>query len=342
MSGTPWDLPRLDLEEIVERLSTDLDKWSDASILVTGGSGFVGSWLVASLIWAAQRLKLGLTLQILSRKPWLIPLEESRSLRLVQGDVLDLPPLARSDVIVHGAAVSSAAVGDGSDQPLQMAATIIDGTRALLEVAAGSKARFLYISSGAVYGRQSVPVLSESDSLGPDPLDPNSAYGGAKRLAETWCAATTKDGQVEAVIARPFSFLGPRLPLDQHFAAGNFVADLIAGRPIRVTGDGTSVRSYLYAGELAEWLLTILSRGTAGRAYNVGSPEAVTIGDLATRVSRLSDPPLQVEVNGSTTGDTPHRYVPDVRLAANELGLQQRISLDEGLIRWRDWLFAGH
>ncbi len=338
MSGTPWGLPRSDLEEIVERLASDLDRWSEASILVTGGSGFIGSWLVASLIWANRRLKLGLRLQILSRRPSLIPLDESSSLRLVQGDVLDLPPLVAPDVIVHGAAVSNAPLGDGSNRPLKMAATIVDGTRGLLELAAASKARFLYISSGAVYGRQIVPSASEDDSTAPDPLDPNSAYGGAKRLAETWCAASTKDGQVEAVIARPFSFVGPRLPLDQHFAAGNFLADLMAGRPIQVTGDGRAIRSYLYAGELAEWLLVILSRGTAGRAYNVGSSEAVTIVDVAHRISRLSDPALQVEVNGSAADGAAHRYVPDVTLAAKELGLQQRIALDEALIRWRNWL----
>jgi dTDP-glucose 4,6-dehydratase len=183
--------------------------------------------------------------------------------------------------------------------------------------------------------------VGESDTAGPDPLDPDSAYGGAKRLAETWCASTTKDGQVEAVIARPFSFVGPRLPLDQHFAAGNFLADLLAGRSIRVMGDGRAIRSYLYAGELAEWLLTILSRGIAGRAYNVGSSDAVTIADVAHRISRLSDPALQVEVNGSATAGAPHRYVPDVTLAAKELGLQQRIPLDEALVRWRDWLALG-
>lgn len=338
MTDTPWGLPASALNGVVDHSASDLEQWRQARILVTGGTGFVGSWFVASLLWADQKLKLGLRLQLLTRTPSIVPLTPSDCLQVVEGDILQLPHLEPFDILIHGAAVSSAANGDGGDHPLRMASTIIDGTRAVLERAQTTHARVLFLSSGAVYGRQSVDSVAEDTRLAPDPLDPVSAYGEAKRLAETWCANMTRDREISAVIARLFSFVGPRLPLDQHFAVGNFLADVRANRPIRVMSDGRAVRSYLYASDLAEWLLAILSRGTPGQAYNVGSPEAVTIRDLAQRTAQLAKPALSVQILGSPGEGPPDRYLPDVSLAKTQLGLSARVGLNEGLRRSLDWL----
>ena len=94
-------------------------------------------------------------------------------------------------------------------------------------------------------------------------MDPRSAYAEAKRLAETMFAAATESGDVEAVVARLFAFIGPRIPLDAHFAAGNFLRDALAGRPVEVHGDGQPRRSYLYAGDLPEWCWALLAAADA-------------------------------------------------------------------------------
>jgi len=146
---------------------------------------------------------------------------------------------------------------------------------------AGTK-RMLFVSSGAVYGKQpaTVPHVPETYAGSPDPLAPGNAYAEGKRAGEFLCAAFAAANDLEIPIARPFAFLGPGLPLERHFAAGNFLADALAGRPLAVNGDGTPYRSYMYPTDLTAWLLTILAKGQSGRAYNVGSDEAVTIGEL--------------------------------------------------------------
>lgn len=337
----PWDLPAADIEDALARSGPDLESWRDARFLVTGGTGFLGSWITATLLEANLQLGLGLRIELLTRKPADVPSMPDHDLSILAGDVRSLPRIGHVDLIVHGAASSSAAFGRGDGDPYQMASTIVDGTRAVLDVARRSGSSMLFLSSGAVYGRQTSPAVVEEHSGGPDSMDPRSAYAESKRLAETLCAAVTSNGQAKIVVGRLFSFVGPRLPLDAHFAAGNFLSDALAGRPVRVAGDGRTVRSYLYAGELPEWCFALLARGVPGRAYNVGSSEAVTIAELANLAAGLVSPALPVLIDGVPSTAQPDRYVPSVLRAERELQLKPQVSLRSSLERSFNW-FARH
>lgn len=144
---------------------------------------------------------------------------------------------------------------------------------------------------------------------------------------------------VNFVAARAFGLVGPRLPLDGQFAIGNFLRDAAAGKPVAVNGDGTPVRSWLYAADLSAWCWTILVSGTAGAAYNVGSDEAISIGEAAHRVAALAEPPVPVTVaKPADPLAQPSRFVPDITRARAELGLDAWISLDDGLKRTWDWV----
>jgi dTDP-glucose 4,6-dehydratase len=248
--------------------------------------------------------------------------------------------------VVHAATPSHAE--RGGQTPLSLLTTIVDGTRRVLELSRRcGTGKLLLTSSGAVYGRQpaELPHVPEDYRGAPDPLDPAAAYGEGKRMAEQLAAQYAALYGLQTKIARGFAFLGPHLPLDAHFAAGNFLRDGLSGGPIRVLGDGRTVRSYLYAADLAVWLWTILFRGVACRPYNVGSDRAVTIGELAETIAGGFDP--RPEVTVALPPDTlrppdplrpPDRYVPDIRRAEAELGLAVGIDLPEACRRTVRWL----
>ena len=216
--------------------------------------------------------------------------------------------------------------------------TMVQGTRHCLEFALDCGARkFLYLSAGAVYGLKTPQGVDESFGGGPDPLNPHAAYAEGKRVAELQCALAAASG-IEVKIARCFTFLGPYMELNAHFAIGNFIRDQMKGGPIRVHGDGQAVRSYMYAGDLMVWLWTILLRGASGRAYNVGSEKAVTIGEVAQSVADALSPRVAVEIAGNPNrAGAAHCYVPSTARAKQELGLRCRTGLREAIQRTHAW-----
>jgi dTDP-glucose 4,6-dehydratase len=302
-------------------------------VLVTGATGFFGTWLVAALLHADEKLDLGLRITASARNPAVLParLAEHRAgaLELLAEDVRAFSPRpAAWTHVLHCATPTSANV-----DPRTIFDVALEGTRRVLD-ATGS-ARVLFTSSGAVYGRQEVTHVAETCERGPDPLDPRSAYAEGKRAAELLCALAAAEGR-PVTIARCFAFVGPHLPLDAHFAIGNFLRDALARRPIVVSGDGTPRRSYLYAGDLVEWLLAVLVRGKPGRAYNVGSDRDLSIAELANVIGDRFGAP--VEVRGVSVPNAPiARYVPSVRRAREELGVEQRVTLEEALDRTAAW-----
>ena len=215
----------------------------------------------------------------------------------------------------------------------------MEGTKNVLEYSRQHKVkRLLFISSGAVYGNQHSDVshVPEDYTGAPNPLNPLNAYGCAKRQAENLCALYHHQYGVDYVIARCFAFIGPYLPQNAHFAIGNFIRDGLNGGSIVVTGNGTTVRSYLYADDLAKSLWTILLKGNTGEAYNVGSDEAISISDLAHLVSSCFDDKPEVIIKGKPDGEI-DRYVPRVEKIKNELCVSERMTLVDGIKKTIDF-----
>ena len=337
-----------DLDALLAVTPSPWEALRGARLFLTGGTGLFGRWMLESLLWAHDHLKLDLQVTALVRSPesWreAVPhLAEHPAMTILAGDLLSLPfPCGRFSHIVHLAAPSGPS--QNSD-PLALFDILVNGTRRVLDFAVQARAeRVLFASSGAVYGRhvKTVRTVEESCREAPDPLDPASCYDEGKRTAELLCALYYKQKEVPTVVARCFSVIGPFLPLDWHYAAGNFIRDALAGGPIRVAGDGSPERSYLYLADLAWWLWVILLKGTPGRAYNVGGEEAVNIGDLARRTAACFSPPPPVAIASQPKpGETPQRQVSCVRRAWEELGLKPRVGLDEALRRTVDFYRRG-
>lgn len=343
-------LPASELDEAIDIVATARGSsgWGalrGARVFLTGGTGFFGSWLIATLLRADRRFGLGSHVVVLTRDPNTFQrrfpaLATDPRVRLEVGDVRDFAfPAGRFTHVVHAATAASAALNE--NDPRTMFDTIVDGTaRTLAFARAAGVSRVLLVSSGAIYGHQpsTLDRLDESFRGGPDPADPGSAYAEGKRVAEFLSCLHARETGATVTIARGFAFVGPLLPLDAHFAVGNFLRDALRGGPIRVNGDGTPLRSYLYASDLAAWLWTILLSGRSGRAYNVGSPEAISIANLARTVGDVVGGGLSVEIARTPDpGSAPARYVPCVRRIADELGLTPRVDLKTALTRTTAW-----
>jgi len=311
-------------------------------ILLTGGTGFFGKALLRHR--AAQALT-GPDLPritLLSRDPQSFAdqhpaLVEQPGLNLVRGDICDAGSLPRDIPFTHVLHAAAESTNGPALSPLQRYDQIVQGTRNLLDLAlqCGAK-RFLLTSSGAVYGAQApeLAALPESWCGSPDSMRPDQAYGMGKRAAEHLCALYAQAHGMETVVARCFAFVGPDLPLDVHFAIGNFIRDALWADAITVHGDGSPLRSYMDQSDLARWLLVLLDRGRSGQAYNVGSPEAISIAALAELVRDVVAPGKPIHVLGKPNPLALRNvYVPDVTKADTELGLRLQISLREAIAR---------
>lgn len=324
-------------EDIAAQADTLAPAWAKldgARIFMTGGTGFIGRWMLEALL----RAPIEAQVTVLSRNPRRFA-ERAPHLAdrvtLVEGDVttFEIAQAAFTHVI-HGATDASAELT--ANDPERMFATIVEGTRRMLEFAMSCRSsRLLFMSSGAVYGAQppGMTHIGEDWMGGPDPRDPKSAYAEGKRAAETLCAIHASQHGLHIVTARIFALLGPMLPLDIHFAAGNFIRDAMEGRRIRIHSSGEAVRSYLYAADLAAWLWVLLAEADGGAVYNCGSEEAVSVADLARRTAAILGGP-GVDIEGRPdAGWNPGRYVPSSAAIRRDLGLRMTVSLDEAIRR---------
>lgn len=288
-------------------------------IFVTGGTGFFGKSIL-DYLKRHPDFRAGDEWMILSRDPERFQsrnaalLDQGRKIGFVTGDVRDFCAEGRYDEIIHAATAAVTTMADD-----EMTSTIVEGTRHVLDFAKSSGAKkILLTSSGAVYGPQTAPVGEDA------PCNPVTAYGKGKLEAERMCV----ESGLDAKIVRCFAFTGPHLNRDIHYAIGNFIRDCLAGEPIIIKGDGTPQRSYLYADDLVEWLFAVLDRGVSGCPYNVGSPEGLSIREVAERVRAALGTKNDIRVLGvSVPGTPPSVYVPDVSRAVRELGLRDTVDL---------------
>lgn len=283
-------------------------------LFITGGTGFFGKSMLDYRLrhpeweWAQGEWV------VLSRSPDRFVnefprLADQSGVSFVAGDIRDFAfPNGHFDAVIHAA---TSAVTTLSDD--EMRSVIVDGTRHVVEFAKSTGSpSILFTSSGAVYGPRTLPSCED------DECNPVTAYGKGKLAAERLLA----DSCLEVKIARCFAFVGPYLNRDIHFAIGNFIQNCLDGKPIVIKGDGTPLRSYLYADDLVRWLFAVLERGIKGRPYNVGSDRSISIRDLAFTVRDVLASSVEISVLGSNVHGASNVYVPNIDRVRNELGVE--------------------
>lgn len=333
---------RIDNDDLQHILSKTQQLWQEVrgkKIFITGGTGFFGKWLLESFLYINQQLELNAQFIVLTRNPdsfiEQFPFyHQHTEVKFLKGDLLTFEfPEESFDYIVHAATEADALLN--KTKPLVMLDTITEGTRRILDFAMQQPAlkSLLFTSSGAVYGKQpeNITHIKENEYHPVDINNPANAYAEGKRLAELYCSIYAINNKLPVKIARCFAFVGPYLPLNKHFAVGNFILNAINNEDIIIKGDGTPYRSYLYAADLAVWLWTILFKGDNNKPYNVGSDDAYSIKELAQLVQQTNTN-INVVVQGVRDESKPiERYVPDVQLAKTELGLSVDYDINKSI-----------
>lgn len=310
-------------------------------VFITGGTGFFGRSLLRYWIKKEGEGVHIPRIIILSRSPeqFLETYPEFSGhawLRFHKGDVLipkSLPQNESFSHIIHAATDSTHGL---KLDPVSRFDQIVTGTRNILDYAVQIDAkRLLLTSSGGVYGEQPLYMdkISEDYYGMANPLVSQNTYSVAKRVAEHLCALYSDKFGLEIVVARCFAFVGQDLPLEAHFAIGNFIRDALWNDEIVVKGNGLSIRTYLDQEDLAHWLNVLLYNGKPNEAYNVGSDQEISIKELAFLIRDLVSPEKKVRVLEINNYNRRNRYVPDIRKALNKLKLGIKYNLEESIIR---------
>lgn len=331
MTITAADFIREDCERVFKSSSNQLEELNNSSVLIAGGTGFVGLWLVEFLSFLNDSFNSGIEIHLLSRNRErflsAVPhVTNRRYINFIRNDVRSVSELPRNlNYIIHAAGNPDNRAH--STRPFDTITTIAEGTSALLRAAdrVANLKMFISLSSGNVYGVQpeSVDKIREDFTGFVSSTDLNAVYAEAKRYSESLITAARGEMRLPVCIVRPFSFLGPYQAKDAPWATNNFIFDALHGRSIRILGDGTTIRTIMYGADLALWILTIMVKTMTGRVYNVGSDEGKTLYELASMVSSCFSPRPDVLLNCSMAGTIPNnRIVPDISLACSEFGLK--------------------
>lgn len=316
------------------------------SILITGGTGFMGKWLAEMVTYLNTAHQFNIKLYLLSRN-----IEAFRNavphlayqpfIELIEADVRNVRDLpADVSYVIHAAATPDRR--EHATQPLRVIETIYKGTLSVLDAATRLPVlnKFLHISSNNVYGNifHGTDGIIEKSMGHLDCNSINAAYAEAKRLAETVCAVYRNQQKLPVTTVRPFAFLGPYQDLEKPWALNNFMRDTILGGPIRILGNKDTVRTYLYGSDMAAWLLAILANTKPANTYNIGSEEGISMMGLAEKIAGNVHHKVDIKVNSYKNSE---RYFsvlkPDLSQLKEDIAVRQTISLDDAIKKTLAW-----
>jgi len=322
-----------------------LRKLSNQTILITGGTGFVGKWIAEMVLFLNKYHQFNIKLYLLARdiekfKSEAPHIAKNGQINLLEQDVRNLSELpSDTNFVVHAAGTPDSR--QHASQPLRTIDTFLKGTTAVFEACyrLPALAKIIHVSSNYVYGNvfKNQNTINEKDLGVRECNSILASYSEAKRITETLCAIYRNQQQLPITIVRPFAFVGPYQKLDKPWAINNFIRDALLGGPIRILGDENTTRSYLYGSDMAFWLLAILANNSTGDVINIGSDESICLLDLAKLITHFFN--RNIEILSRASKDSAHQIpslVPDISVA-RKLYLTPTYPLSEAIERTIKW-----
>lgn len=290
-----------DALQSIERSGIDLNSLKGKTVLITGGTGFFGIWLLTCLVNIKEKIGGDLELITISRNPenFISKIQDKKiieNVEIIRGDIKAVKLINKNIThLVHMATTNAAETFGGHDQ-LDKIDLLYEGTKNILNQCGTKLEKVLFTSSGVAYGVNNNSKILENDFTGPNTIDIDSALGIGKLSAEYLIAYFAKKYGYKYSIARCFSFAGQYLPMDLHYAFGNFIDDYLNSKNIRIKGDGQDMRSYLYIGDAIAWLLKLIEEPN-NDIFNIGSENEIKIEDLAKKIASHKDG-MKIHIEG--------------------------------------------
>ncbi|WP_077036287.1 NAD(P)-dependent oxidoreductase [Pelomonas sp. KK5] len=315
-------------------------------VAVVGGTGFVGTWIAECVAALNDELGSRVRVDLLGRSTsaWNDAnphLAQRPDVTLQSADVRDAFELPRDTTLVlYAAGIADPRVH--ASEPLRVHETALHGLGHALAAAARLELihRVVNLSSGLVLGEQkdASQPRAEGDIGALDFTRVHNVYAESRRAAENLANLYASQWRIPVCTARAFTFIGPHQPLDAPWAANNFIRDALSGNDIRLHGDGTTRRSYLYGSDAAAWLLKMLVDGRDGEVYNLGGAEPVSHGEIAALVAERTLPtPKLVYMSQPAANSRKADFYPDLTAVRDRLGLKQAVGTTaaiEKVMRW--------
>lgn len=335
-----------DLDFIIQQVGDGWQELRDGRIFITGGTAFFGIWILASIQAANRALDLGCQAVVLSRNPeqfcTAYPcFADDPMISFVTGDIRNFTyPKGSFSHTFHGAVETRP---DRPPPPLALMDVLINGTQRVLEFSGQSGVgKLLFLSSGAMYGTiaEESGGITETASSSLHADNPNTTLGIGKLSAEHLCSQFARLHPMEIKTARCFTFVGPFMPMDGRLAIGSFIADCIAREQssIQIKGDGSPIRSYMYAADLMVWLWKIMFKAQSGSTLNVGSDQPISIAELAKLTGKVIAPIKPIIIAGNKEPNQIRSfYVPSIKKAEQSLNLKLHTQLPQSIEKTASW-----
>lgn len=339
------DLVRQDAEAVLAKGTHLLKPLANSRIFISGGTGFLGTWLLELLSVLNSKHQFNVQVSVFGRFPQKFVerfphLGGRKEFNFLEGDIRYLTELPReTDFVIHAAALTDRRLF--ASNPTMVGEVNAFGAIRLLRAAnlLEHLKKVVLISSGLVYGPQALNIerIDESYTSGIRCDNANAIYAESKRFAEAMATSFVSESKLPLVTVRPFAFVGPYQSLELPWAVTDFIRDSVTGCPLKIMGDGSTVRSLMYASDFAFWVLAALAQGTPRAAYNIGSPEPIDLLSLAKMISQHFTPSPEILTKVGQSGHETTRLVPCVEKARRELGVEVSVPLSEALQKTITW-----